>query len=258
MNSPDLRIAYYADSNRELRALVREHIEQQGPTCSLNHIDVRGVTDFNGIFAKLDFRGDISKWDVSKATLMDGMFRECTFNGNISRWKTSNVISMYQMFKESHFNGNIAKWDVSNVEHMGEMFASSKFQGDLSSWKPSKLRQAFYMFEHSAFRGSIGHWDIPYLLDQQETTCMFSGLDDATNLLTHQFKPGERIGALALGEAIVQRRFTGMAAVDDQLKLLYGLDAFDGKSLRESAEIVMALMGPPLPSIETAMDFSAP
>ena len=255
MNSPKLRIAYYADSNRELRTLVREHIEQQGPTCSLNHINVRGVTDFNGIFEKLDFRGDISKWDVSQATIMDGMFRECSFNGNISRWKTSNVISMYQMFKGSQFNGNIAKWDVSSVEHMGEMFANSKFQGDLSSWKPLKLKQAFYMFEHCAFKGIIGHWDIPYLLDQNEATNIFY---EAPELLACQFHSESSLGALALSEVIVQRQFTGIVSVDDQLKLLYSLDVFDGKSLRESAEMVQTLIRPGLPSVETAIDFSTP
>ena len=44
----------------ELRRLINQRIEEQGPNCDLNDIDVSRVTDMSNMFRKTIFNGDIS------------------------------------------------------------------------------------------------------------------------------------------------------------------------------------------------------
>ena len=54
-------------SNRdELLKLIEQRIEEQGPNCDLNDIDVSRVTDMYCLFECSGFTGDISRWDVSR------------------------------------------------------------------------------------------------------------------------------------------------------------------------------------------------
>ena len=85
--------------NREhLKKLIDEAIEELGPNCDLNFIDVSHVKDMNHMFADNDFNGDISQWDVSNVENMNWMFAESKFNGDISEWNVSNVKDMNRMF----------------------------------------------------------------------------------------------------------------------------------------------------------------
>lgn len=45
----------YAD-NISLYVLIKKEIEQYGSDCSLNHIDVSGVTNMNYLFHIVDFK----------------------------------------------------------------------------------------------------------------------------------------------------------------------------------------------------------
>ena len=92
----------------ELKELIRRRVNEQGPRCDLNDIDVSKITDMSHLFDDTNFKGDISKWDVS------------------------NVKNMNSMFAYSDFDGDISKWDVSKVRNMSSMFARSKFNGDIS------------------------------------------------------------------------------------------------------------------------------
>ena len=93
-----------------LRVMIIERIEEQGPNCDLNDIDVSQVTDMSYLFFMMRFNGDISSWDVS------------------------NVEDMYSMFRGSDFNGDISKWDVSSVRDMRNMFDNSPLEGKEPSW----------------------------------------------------------------------------------------------------------------------------
>ena len=142
----------------ELKAIIRHRIEEYGPKCDLNDIDVSRVTDMSDLFFSSKFNGDISQWNVSSVRNMNGMFYNSQFNGDISKWDVHNVESMFNMFNESRFNGDISKWDVSSVETMSGMFANSEFNGDISKWNVRRVEDMHGMFYNSKFNGDISKW----------------------------------------------------------------------------------------------------
>ena len=70
-------------SKDELRIIIKQTIESEGPNCDLNWIDTSGITDMNSLFCITnstifkEFNGDISKWDVSNVEDMSYMFYGC-------------------------------------------------------------------------------------------------------------------------------------------------------------------------------------
>ena len=149
----------------ELKAIIRQRIEEYGPKCDLNDIDVSRVTDMSDLFFSSKFNGDISQWNVSSVRNMNGMFYNSQFNGDISKWDVHNVESMFNMFNESRFNGDISKWDVSSVETMSGMFASSEFNGDISKWNVRRVEDMHGMFHNSKFNGDISKWNVRRVKD---------------------------------------------------------------------------------------------
>ena len=69
-----------ARDHDHLVQLIEEAIENKGPKCDLNFIDVSQVTDMNCVFCDSEFKGDISQWDVSHVTDMHAMFAASKFN----------------------------------------------------------------------------------------------------------------------------------------------------------------------------------
>ena len=149
----------------ELKAIIRHRIEEYGPKCDLNDIDVSRVTDMSDLFFSSKFNGDISQWNVSSVRNMNGMFYNSQFNGDISKWDVHNVESMLNMFNESRFNGDISKWDVSSVETMSGMFANSEFNGDISKWNVRRVEDMHGMFYNSKFNGDISKWNVRRVKD---------------------------------------------------------------------------------------------
>ncbi len=45
----------------QLDDAIKFNVQQHGPQCSLNHIDVSCIEDMNGLFANSPFNGDISE-----------------------------------------------------------------------------------------------------------------------------------------------------------------------------------------------------
>ena len=152
--------SFRPSNKKELKELIDRLIEERGPNCDLNDIDVSRVTDMSELFRESNFRGDISKWDVSNVKDMSKMFLASYFNGDISKWNVSNVKYMSEMFRLSSFNGDISKWNVRNVIDMSYMFASSNFDRDISKWNVSNVHDMAYMFEGSVFTGYISKWDV--------------------------------------------------------------------------------------------------
>ena len=106
----------------ELKKIVEKTIENNGPNCDLNFIDVSNITDMSYLFWKTKFDGDISKWNVSNVENMEAMFAYSPFNRDISMWDVSNVKYMRSMFKRSKFDNDISKWHVGPKTDMYEMF----------------------------------------------------------------------------------------------------------------------------------------
>ena len=167
---------YKPKNKEELIDIIIKEIEENGPDCSLNHIDVSNITDMSYLFmggdpvkylyghpVLSDFDGDISEWNVSNVTDMKYMFDECQYtgkNGDISDWKVSKVHDMDGMFADSKYNGDISNWDVSNVTNMSNMFYNSKFNGDISDWDVSSVEFFYSMFKNSIFSGDVSGWKL--------------------------------------------------------------------------------------------------
>ena len=142
----------------ELAKRIAWEMEQHGPSCSLNHLDVSAVDDMGVLFYESPFDGDISNWNVSNVRNMSHMFAKSAFTGDISRWNVSNVTDMSHMFSYSQFNGDLSTWNTSRVASMAGMFSQSFFNGDISGWDVSKVYNMSTMFEDSAFQGDLHRW----------------------------------------------------------------------------------------------------
>lgn len=117
----------FPKDKRELMHMIDDEVVKNGKNCSLNHIDVSGITDMSTVFRQSVFDGDITDWDVS------------------------NVKDMSFMFEYSHFTGensDLSKWDVSNVDLMLYMFDHSAFSNrkSLMGWKVKKGGKRAGMF----------------------------------------------------------------------------------------------------------------
>ena len=146
------------DNREELEDLISQRIEQYGPKCNLNDIDVSRITDMSFLFCDMTFDGDISKWDVRRVKNLSSMFAGSTFNGDLSKWDVSRVENMNSMFSYSRFNSDISKWDVSRVKNMISMFYDSKFTGDISGWDVSNVKRMHNMFKDSPLEGKEPSW----------------------------------------------------------------------------------------------------
>ena len=161
----------FPESKGELKKMIQNEIDRNGPECSLNHIDVSGINDMSYLFFDEleDFDGDISEWDVSNVINMGSMFYVCAFtgkHGDISDWDVSSVENMSGMFYKSHFYGDISKWDVSSVKDMSWMFCDCIFNGDISDWDVSNVTNMLSMFNNNkSFNKDISKWDVSSVKD---------------------------------------------------------------------------------------------
>ena len=85
----------------ELADIVNKRINSYGPDCDLNDIDTSLIDDMSYLFCRLEFNGDISKWDVSNVTAMAFMFKNCnSFNQDLSSWNVSKVRCIIDTFND--------------------------------------------------------------------------------------------------------------------------------------------------------------
>ena len=72
-----------------------------------------------------DFRGDISKWGVSRVTGISNIVSGA--NSYLSGWDISNSTTMAFMFSGAiSFSGDISKWGVSRVMDMSLIVSGAK------------------------------------------------------------------------------------------------------------------------------------
>ena len=132
----------------ELRKII-EFYSENYPECSLNWLNVSGITDMCHLFKETRYNGDISKWDTSNVTDMQWMFAAAkNFNQPIGSWDVSNVTNMHGMFWWAKiFNQPISDWDVSNVKYMDQMFhCAYNFNQPIDDWDVSNVTDMSSMF----------------------------------------------------------------------------------------------------------------
>ena len=94
----NIKYNYFPKTNKELKNLVNKLIKERGNDADLNDIYTGYITDMSNLFARSEFNGDISKWNVSKVTNMYLMFQDSNFNGDISKWKINKDCNTKGMF----------------------------------------------------------------------------------------------------------------------------------------------------------------
>ena len=122
-----MKMRSFPKDKKELMRMIDDEVVKNGPTCSLNHIDVSEITDMSCVFRQSIFDGDITNWDVSNVKDMSFMFEYAEFTGQ---------------------NSDLSQWDVSNVDLMNYMFDHSKFNNrkSLNGWRVKKTAQTRGMF----------------------------------------------------------------------------------------------------------------
>ena len=113
------------NSKSELKELINKRIEEQGPNCDLNDIDVSRITDMSQLFQYSEFNGDISSWNVSNVKTMTFMFKESSFNGDLSKWDVSKVTEMIGTFERTNFKRDLSNWRPIDVKDMSSIFYKS-------------------------------------------------------------------------------------------------------------------------------------
>lgn len=162
---------YSPKNNNELKDIIKNIINDEGPDANLNNIDVSDITNMDGLFnimenGKLIEIGNIkvNDWNVSNVRSMRNMFLKCaTFNSDISNWDVSKVTDMAGMFFGCKvFNQDISKWDVSKVEIMDDMFyGCKKFNQDISKWNVNKVLSMERIFCACAdFNKNLDSWNV--------------------------------------------------------------------------------------------------
>ena len=84
----------------ELRSIIEQELERQGPDADLNFIDTSEITDMSELFYDLNISNiKIDEWDVRNVENMEGMFVWCKgFNCDLSGWDVSNVVKHFSIF----------------------------------------------------------------------------------------------------------------------------------------------------------------
>ena len=117
-------------SKDELRYIIEQELDCQGPDVDLNFIDTSLITDMSYLFEGLFIANiKIDEWDTSNVEDMSGMFEDCyNFTGTgLGKWDVSNVYNMSHMFEGATvFNRNLPNWDISNVKRMDGIFDNTK------------------------------------------------------------------------------------------------------------------------------------
>lgn len=156
---------YHPKTDSQLINLIDKRIQDEGPDCDLNDIDVSAIGDMHCLFGGTDFCGDISLWDVSNVKNMQDMFFDCNnFNCDISKWNVWRCEIFISMFQGcTNFNQNLNSWKPINAKSTYGMFKyCTDFNQPLNNWgkyldKNEDYSQMFY--KCSSFDQDLSSWN---------------------------------------------------------------------------------------------------
>lgn len=119
-------------SRDELKDLIRQELENQGPDADLNHIDVSDITDMSWLFCCFDVRDiKIDSWNVSNVRTMESMFNGCgRFTGaGLDNWNTENVVIKANMFRDCDAIVKLPRWytDFVDLDHNSSNDSKDEF-----------------------------------------------------------------------------------------------------------------------------------
>ena len=146
-----------------------------------------GITSIQGAFARCDFTGSFSNWDLSQITDFSQLFyfNSSYNNPEIVNLEVSNSINTSFMFGfATSFNQDISGWDVSSVTNMSAMFdTATSFNQDISGWDVSSVTNMNSMFNDAVvFNVDISGWDVSNVTTFER---MFAK-DGSTNMIFNQ------------------------------------------------------------------------
>jgi len=150
----------------ELKQLIKETLENDGPDADLNFIDVSKIDDMSFLFDRLNpGKIDVSSWDVSNVEMMQGMFAHCeNFDADLTGWDVSKVKTFRWMFEDcKQFKGvGLKDWNVKNADSLGRMFSGcEEFNEDISGWDISDAKNISSMFAQcKSFNQDLSNWKL--------------------------------------------------------------------------------------------------
>lgn len=158
-------IKYYPSTTDELRQIILDRYEEQGPGTKNKPIDFNdiyigdmkslnfGDTPLVGVFSGMSYEYiDVSNWDVSYVKDMSCVFSHCwkIKELDLSDWDVSNVKDMSHMFDNcvDLQKLNISNWNVSNVTDMSNMFDSciDLHPLNIQNWNVTNVKDITDMF----------------------------------------------------------------------------------------------------------------
>ena len=110
---------YFTETRDELKQIIKERIENEGPECDLNDIDVSQIKNMTTLFYYSNFNGNISKWDPKNIIDSCYMFDGCShFNQDLSNWNMQSIHSRLDredMFYACPLDNNKQKQPKFNI-----------------------------------------------------------------------------------------------------------------------------------------------
>jgi surface protein len=205
-------------SKDELRFLIKEELQCQGPDADLNFIDTSLITDMSHLFSfPLDLHvhvGNIKidEWDTSKVTDMSYMFVDCPcLYCDPSRWNVSGVISMGCMFGGCReLDCDLSNWNVSNVVDISKMFKDCyRFRGTgLPDWNVQRLQKMESAFKHCHILNcDLSGWEFSNPVD------MFYAFDGCYSF-PDDYKP-KQVHRTATSTQSIQTAITNLASLQN-------------------------------------------
>ena len=156
-----LRAPFRPNTTYELHQHVLWEIQNHGPLCDLNYIDVSQLTSLQSIFMNTEFNGDISKWDVFNVANMSGLFLGSAFNGDISKWRPVSLKEAYEMFRDCPFEGDLSAWELPNLDGHSDM-VPVPFAGNLPNWRTAQRCTSYWttfqLRDIERFRTHLTQW----------------------------------------------------------------------------------------------------